>query len=214
MSLAEQWNEVESGLDPRWQDALVRITIADDAHVDRALALLGPASPGRAGRDIRFAAQRIGSAIGPEAVRRMLRRIDDEGIAGTLALVSSDMTLPARAVERPTLAAAWDDVAAALPADWSDLLCEIELTSTDHIDRGALLLAPVNPYRTDGERPGFQFRVARTAGYGASAGMVRRCLARLDEDDIPGEVRLLRSLSDTHLVGTQGPVWMIGGRQV
>ena len=42
--------------------------------------------------------------------------------------------------------------------------------------------------------------------------MVRRCLARLDDAGIPGEVRVLRTLSDTHPVGTQGPVWYIGGK--
>jgi hypothetical protein len=214
MSLAEQWNEVESGLDPRWQEALLKLTVGDDAHVDRALALLGPAGPGRSGRDIRFSAQRVGSAIGPEAVRRMLSRIDGEGIEGTLALVTSGSAAPGPTAARTTIAGAWDALVASLPADWSDLLCEIELTSSDHIDQGALLLAPVNPFQNGVLKPGFRFRVAHTHGYGASAGMARRCLTRLDDAGIPGEVRVLRALSDTHPVGTQGPTWMIGGKTV
>ena len=44
--------------------------------------------------------------------------------------------------------------------------------------------------------------------------MVRRSLARLDERDIPAEVRILRVLSDTKPVGTQGPVWYVGGKAV
>ena len=60
----------------------------------------------------------------------------------------------------------------------------------------------------------FRFRCARSFGYGASNQMVRRCLARLDEERIPGEVRILRALSDTHPVYTQGPVWRIGERSV
>ena len=44
--------------------------------------------------------------------------------------------------------------------------------------------------------------------------MTRRCLARLDEARIPGELRLLRVLSDTKPVGTQGPVWYVGGKVV
>jgi hypothetical protein len=44
--------------------------------------------------------------------------------------------------------------------------------------------------------------------------MVRRCLSRLGEQEIPGEVRILRSLSDTNPVGTQGPVWYVGGKVV
>jgi hypothetical protein len=44
--------------------------------------------------------------------------------------------------------------------------------------------------------------------------MVRRCLERCDGAGIRGRVTVLRALSDTHPVGTQGPVWQIGGRFV
>jgi hypothetical protein len=44
--------------------------------------------------------------------------------------------------------------------------------------------------------------------------MARRCLARLDTEDMPGELVILHVLSDTHNVATQGPVWRIGGRGV
>jgi hypothetical protein len=101
-----------------------------------------------------------------------------------------------------------------MPGDWSDLLCELELTSSDHIEPGALLLAPLNPIQIETGRLGFRFRAAHTFGYGASAGMVRRCLGRLDDAGIPGEVRILRSLSDTQPVATQGPLWTIGGKAV
>jgi len=214
MALVDQWNEIEKGLDPRWQDARLLLTVDDVSQSERTLALLGPAGPGRSGRDIRFDSVRNG-AIGPEAVRRMLRRIDGEGVEGTLTLVSTDDAPPATVVSNPTtLAAEWDAVSATLPADWSDLLCELELTSSDHVDRAALLTAPLNPFQNGVEKPGFRFRVAHTFGYGASAGMVRRCLARLDDAGIPGEVRVLRILSDSHPVGTQGPTWMIGGKTV
>jgi hypothetical protein len=213
MALVDQWNEIEKGLDPRWKDARLLLTVDDESHSERTLALLGPAGPGRSGRDIRFDSERNG-AIGPEAVRRMLRRIDGEGVEGTLTLVSADDAPPVRAVSRPTLAAEWDAVSATLPADWSDLLCELELTSSDHVDQGALLTAPLNPFQSGLAKPGFRFRVARTFGYGASPGMVRRCLTRLDDAGIPGEVRIVRALSDTHPAGTQGPVWMIGGKTV
>jgi hypothetical protein len=144
----------------------------------------------------------------------MLRRLEGEGITGTLALVSSDQAPPEPTVSRPTLAEAWNAVLMTLPTDWSDLLCELELTSSDHVDRAALLCAPINVFQSGVGKPGFRFRVAHSFGYGASPGMVHRCLARLDEAHIPGEVRVLRALSDTHPVGTQGPVWMIGGKTV
>jgi hypothetical protein len=213
MYLAEQWNEVERALDPRWQDARLELTIDDDAQRTRALALLGPAGPGRMGRAIRFSATR-GGGVGPEAVRRLLRRLDEERIGGTLSLVSSDTAPPEPEVAPTSVAAEWDAALAVLPSDWSDLLCELELTSTDHVERAALLLAPINPVQHGTARPGFRFRCAHSFGYGASAGMVRRCLERLDEAGFPGVVRVVRALSDSHPVGTQGPVWYVGGRAV
>jgi hypothetical protein len=213
MGLVEQWNDIERGLDPKWQDARLDLIVDDETTVARVAALLGPAGPGRVGRAVRFTTARGGAMVGPEAVRRMLKRIDNERIGGTLTLVSSGEAAPAPAIARASLAAEWDAAIAVLPSDWSDLLCELELTSSDHIERAALLTAPLNPIQGTG-RPGFRFRCANSFGYGASSGMVRRCLARLDEERIPGEVRVLRAMSDTHPVGTQGPVWRIGERAV
>ena len=147
-------------------------------------------------------------------MRRLLHRIDGEGIDGRLELLAAETASPTVPRVRATLAASWDAAIAPLPADWSDLLCELDLTSSDHIERAALLLAPINPVQGGGKSPGLRFRAAHTFGYGASSGMVRRCLARLDEEGIPGEVRILRALSDTHPVGTQGPVWYVGGKAV
>ena len=213
MTLAEQWTDIEKRLDPRWSDVQLELRVPDETRRGRASALLGPAGPGRAGTSIRFAATRGGAGVGPEAIRRMLRRIDAEHITGTLVLVSSGEAPAAVAAVHDSLASDWDAAVAVLPADWSDLLCELELTSTDHAERAALLLAPINPIRVAG-RLTFQFRCAQSFGYGAAAGMVRRCLARLDEEPIAGSVRVLRALSDTHPVGTQGPVWYVGGKAV
>jgi len=213
MTLADQWNTVESSLDPRWGEARLRLTIEDETHLDRAAALLAPAGPGHSGTAIRITAGRGGAAVGPEAVRRLLHRLDEEGISGTLELLSAEPAAPEQAAARPALADTWDAALASLPEDWSDLLCEVELTSSDHLQRGALLLGPVNPLRAPAPL-GFRFRVAHSFGYGAAPGMVRRCLARLDEEGIPGRARVLRVLSDTHPVGTQGPVWTIGGKAV
>jgi hypothetical protein len=44
--------------------------------------------------------------------------------------------------------------------------------------------------------------------------MTRRCFERLDDEEIRGSVRVLRALSDTQPVQTQGPVWYVGGRSV
>jgi hypothetical protein len=213
VKLVVQWGRVESSLDPSWGEAQLLLLVDDAGHSERAVALLGPANPGRSGNAIRFATARGGSALGPEAVRRMLRRLDDEKIAGRLELVATRAPTPVPAVERRALADKWDAELAALPSDWSDLWCELRLTSTDHLERAALLAAPLNLARFD-DSAGYRFRCARNFGYGTSPGMVRRCFERLDGEDIPAVVSILRALSDTHPVGTQGPVWYVGGRTV
>jgi hypothetical protein len=90
---------------------------------------------------------------------------------------------------------------------------EVELDSSDYLEPGALLLAPVNPARVT-ERLAFRFRAARRFGYGASGEMTQRCFERLDAAGITGEVRVLWALSDSKPVYTQGPVWYVGGRVV
>jgi len=210
VSLAEQWNAIESALPGEWGDAHVRLAVAD---VDRAAALLGPLSPGLLGSELRVMVHRRGFP-GPEAVDRLLRVLDEEGIDGRLELIDSAETPagPPRE-ERPSLAEQWDAALAELPDDWSDLYVELELTSSDHLDPAALALAPVNPLRY-GPEPGFRFRCARRFGYGVSPEMARRCLARVDELGFPGELRVLRVLSDTRPVATQGPVWYVEGKVV
>jgi hypothetical protein len=213
MTLVDQWNTIERGLDPRWSDAHLVLTVDDRSRSERAAALLAPAGPGRSGATLRFHVARSGAGVGPEAVRRMVRRVEAEGITGTLELVGTAETPPAPVESRPTLAAAWDAALAVLPTDWSDLLCDLQLTSSDHVDLAAVHLSPLHPLHERGKTR-LEFRVAHTFGYGASAGMVRRCLERIDAADVPGEVRVLRVLSDTHPVGTQGPVWYVGGKAV
>jgi hypothetical protein len=211
--LAEQWREIERGLPERWGDARLSLTIADDARRDLAATLLVPLMPARAGQQIRFFAARHGAGPSPEAVRRAMLRLDRERVAGILELVATEEPELRPETARETLAASWDAAEAALPADWSDLYAELELFSTDHLERSALLLAPLNPSRYGG-RPGFRFRAARAFGYGASPQMVRRCLARLDENGIRGRLEVLRVISGSRPVATQGPVWRVGGRSV
>jgi hypothetical protein len=113
----------------------------------------------------------------------------------------------------PTLAASWATALETLPSDWSDAYVELELASREDVDRAALHLAPINP-RLDPTETILRFRSARVAGYGGSPGMVARCLERCDGEGIAGEVRIVRALSGSRPVGTQGPVWQIAGRTV
>jgi hypothetical protein len=233
VSLVDQWRAIERRLPEGWGDARLRLTAAEEGQCERAAALLGPATPGRHGRVISFFAARRGAGPSADLVTRLLQRLDREGIEGDLELVGSDVTETTHAVEPRRFVPAWEEELAALPDDWSDLYVEVELSSSDYLERAALLMAPLNPARWKadarakparpeggaasgalGGTPGFRCRVARRFGYGASQEMTRRCFERLDEEGIRGSVRVLRSLSDTRPVQTQGPVWYVDGRSV
>ncbi len=214
VALVDQWRAIEQGLPEGWGEARVRLTVQDEAEAARAAGLLGPANPARHGKVIWFYVSRVGGGAVPDLVVRLLGRLDGEGIEGALELVEvTEEAAQAPTRRRPTLAEQWDSLLVELPADWSDLWAEVELTSSDYLEPGALLLAPVNPSRA-GKRLAFRFRVARQFGYGASAEMTRRCLERLDQEAITGAVGILRALSDTKPVATQGPVWYVGGKAV
>ena len=214
VSLVDQWQAIERDLPEGWGDARLRLTVAEEGQCERAAALLGPATPGRHGRVISFFAARRGAGPSPDFVERLLRRLDREGVRGELELVGSDAAEDEGAAPAShSFAAAWQVELAVLPDDWSDVYAEVELDSSDYLERGALLLAPVNPARYGG-KPGFRFRVARRFGYGASPEMTQRCFERLDEEGIRGRVRVLHALSDTRPLQTQGPVWYVGGRSV
>ena len=214
MRLADQWRGIERDLPEGWGDARLQLTVPDERRASRAVALLAPINPGRRGKVIRVYTTRRGAGHAPETLRRLLARVDAERIEGTLELVASSEpeAAPAQVAKR-TLGESWDAAVAALPADWSDAYAEVELRSSDHLERAALLLSPLNPARYGG-KPALRFRSARRFGYGVSPEMARRCFERLDEAGITGVLRILRALSDTRPVATQGPVWYVGGRAV
>jgi hypothetical protein len=214
MSVAGQWSTLGSELPAGWTRAELRLELRDREAAARAASLLGPAQPFRAEPTVlRFTSARGGSAVSPDNLRRLLRRVDEARIGGTLTILGSEQE-PVR-VEREVipLAESWERALAGLPSDWSDLLCELELLSTDYIERAAVLCIQMNP-RRDGNRAALRFRAARKAGYGVSPEMARRCLERCDAEQIRGSVRALHALSDTKLVATQGPVWMMAGKTV
>jgi hypothetical protein len=213
MKLVEQWRRIREQLPPDWDEARLTLSVPRPDQRARVAALLGPAGPGLSEEGLNLSVRRAGGGIGPEHLTKLLGKVDDEGLRGTLALRDVAARTPDERAEPEGLAEAWARELAALPPDWSDLFCELELESSDHLERGALLLAPVNPARVPG-RSAFRFRVARSFGYGASPEMTARCLERLDEEGIPGRLSILHALSDTHNVDTQGPVWRVGGRAV
>ena len=216
MRAVEQWESIEKNLPEGWEEARLSFAVEDEGAVAGAAAVLAPLGPGRSGDELRFVVRRSGSG-GPQALRNLLRRLDRKRIWGTLWLVDARGSVtpsePAAPLAAPPLADAWDTALAALPPDWSDLLCELELDSSDYLPRAALLGAPLNPTRNPNALA-LRFRVSGKQGYGAPPGMVRRCLERMDEEGITGRLKVLNALSETENVGTQGPVWRIAGRSV
>jgi hypothetical protein len=213
VSLVDQFNAIERELPADWSEATLSLTVDDDERRHQAAALLGPLNPGRSGHTIRFATARRGAGASPELMRRLLRRLDDTGVEGKLELISAHEAPISELHVHRSLRDSWEEVLAALPSDWSDVYAEVRFDSTDYIEPGALLLSPLNPARYGGPTA-LRFRCARSFGYGASLEMVRRCLERCDEAGFTGEVEILRALSNTYPVGTQGPVWLVGGRSV
>jgi len=219
MALSDRVDEIVRGLPRDWERARIELTVEEDEDADRAALILAPTSPGRSGRKFTLHVS-SDSAAGttPGMARRVLARLDEAGIRGRLRLAKVERPAPApptrdrAAVEPKTLAASWDSLLGRLPADWSDLYAEVELDSSDHLGRGALLLAPINPARAGG--PSFRFRAASHTGYGVAPVMARRAFERLDAEGLSGRLRILRVLSDTSSPFSQGPVWREDGRAV
>jgi hypothetical protein len=221
MALADRVDEIVRGLPRGWERARLELTVEEAEDADRASLVLAPATPGRQGAAFTLYVHgpTSGLAPSPEMVKRMVGRLDAAGIRGRVRLagheeaVAPEEPAPAADGEPAKLAPAWDGLLRRLPPDWSDLYAEVELNSTDYLERGALLLAPVNPARYGGPTS-FRFRSASRTGYGVAPGMARRALERLDDEGLSGRVRVLRVLSDTNPVSTQGPVWRVDGRSV
>lgn len=214
MAAADQWSRIEEALDPEWAE--LRLAFAPEGAFAEAAAVLGPLQPVRVGDEFRFHVTR--SNGGAERARNTLSRLDRKRLWGTLALieVASDtaattvVTTPANA---QTLADAWDHELAKLPPDWSDLLCELQLDSSDHVPRAALHGAPLNPSRVP-DAIALRFRASGKQGYGVSPQMARRCFERMDAEGITGRIAVLDVLSDAENADTQGPVWRLAGRSV
>ena len=153
----------------------------------------------------------------PTASRACCARLDDARIGGTLDARRARKQAPrARRARATTLLA---DVLGrrarrVCPSDWSDLLCEVD-AALDRLRRArGRALHPDEPApRRRPRRAALPLR-ARRAGYGVSPEMARRCLERCDAEDIRGSITVLRALSDTQLVATQGPVWHLDGQTV
>ena len=215
VKLVDQWGALERRLPSDWETVALRLRTEQPEDLSEAARILGPMSVGLTGDELVLTVRRAGGGSGPEAARRLFGRLDDARIWCILEQegVDVDESDPTAAVEPPRepVVASWDAALAQLPAGWSDLLCRLELGSSALLARAALLCAPLNPTR-EHDKVAFTFRCASRAGYGVSPVMARRCFERLDEEGIDGRATVLRVLSDTHNVATQGAVWYVGGK--
>ena len=214
MRAAEQWEQIEQDLPADWSETQLAFT--PEGSVAEAAAVLGPLQPGRVGSELRLHIERAEGGV--ERARNIFRALDRRRIWGTLSVVGSirDVAplVEASGSERPgSLAEQWDAALAELPPDWSDVLCVLELDSSDHVPRAALLGAPLNPTRVHGE-VALQFRASGKQGYGVAPQMARRCFERMDAETIAGSLRVVYGLSDTENAVTQGPVWRLAGKSV
>ena len=151
MRLADRWREIERELPEDWDDARCCCGFATRPEAERAASPLTPLMPGRSGNEIRFHAARRGAGAAPDAVRRVLRRLDREGVRGELELVSSGAPEPGvLAIEQPRLAEAWDAALA---------------TAAARLER------PLRRARADLERPA---RAGRAAALAREPGPLRR----------------------------------------
>ena len=221
MRAVDQWQLIERNLPDEWDEATLSFVPEDSRELGAAGAVLGPLGAGRFGNEMRVQIRRRGGAGGTAALANLLRRLDRKRIWGTLSLVDLRVLEPIGEVVQPEvpggrrqrLADAWDALVATLPPDWSDLLCELEVDSSDYLGRAALLGAPLNPARVPG-RLALRFRASESKGFGAPPGLVRRSFERMDDEGITGALTVVNALSQTDNVGTQGPVWRIAGRSV
>ncbi len=204
MRLAEQWEEIAEGLPRDWERIVVELRVADAGQRDRAALLLGRDAEDET---FRLEVERDALTVGlnPEVAGLAVLRLGAEGVAGELRLAETH-------TGHHSLAEEWSVLVDALPPDWSHLLAQVDLASTDFVDRGALLMGPTNPTLVD--LRALQFRAARTVGYGVSVGMGRRCLERLDRESITGRVWIVHVVSDAHPIATQGPVFRLDGKPV
>lgn len=217
MKLVDQWRGIEAELPSDWEQVRLTLTTEQPEDLTRAAQVLGSITAGRVGSGLVFDVDRAAGPNGTQKVIRLFERLDRERTwclieqSGVQAAAPADATAAERAREAASVAASWDAALAPLPSDWTDLLCELQIKSSSLLDRTALLCAPLNPTR-DGSRVAFTFRVSGRSGYGASPSMARRCFERLDAEGIAGSTQVLRVLSDTSNVDTQGPVWLVGGK--
>jgi hypothetical protein len=88
------------------------------------------------------------------------------------------------------LAPDFQQVLDSLPADWTDVVCDLRLGDEDQYVDAAVLLAQVNAQPYSQADWHFRINVAHSFGHAAAAETVLGTLRMLDEEGIEGELIL------------------------
>ena len=218
MKLVDQWHAIEAELPEGWEEVRLTLTTEQPGDLPRAAQVLGPINAGKVGSTLVFDVRRAAGPQGAQTVTRLFGRLDDERTWCTIAQ-SEVRVATAPDVGRRPCCSAREAVgggelghgagAVALRLDRPSLRARDRVEHAARPDGAPLRAAQSVPL---GSRLVFTFRCSGRSGYGASRSMARRCFERLDHDGIPGTTRVLRVLSDTDNVDTQGPVWLVGGK--
>ena len=198
MKLVDQWRAIEAGLPPTGRTSGSRLTTeqAERPAARRPGARLDQRRQGRL--DARL--PRSGAPAGRRALRRRDASSSGSTASGPGASSSSQASRSRdrrRACSgspsaRPARSLVADELgrgARAAPSDWTDLLCELEIDSSDAARPDCAPLRAAQPDARDGSRLAFTFRCSGRSGYGVSPAMARRCFERLDDDGIAGSTR-------------------------
>jgi hypothetical protein len=218
MKLVDQWHAMEADFPADWEDVRLTLTAEQESDLPRAAQVLGSINVGRVGDALVFHVRSSAGPQGKQTALRLFERLDRDRVWCHLEPSAVQLPVAASGVEpgdasRPgaSVAESWDRALDPLPSDWTDLLCELEIESSTLLPRAALLCAPLNPARS-GSRLVFTFRCSGRSGYGASPSSRSKHRLVIDGEGIVGSASVLRVLSDTDNVDTQGPVWLVGGK--
>ena len=75
-----------------------------------------------------------------------------------------------------------------LPADWTDIVCDLRLADEDRYVDAAVLLTQINAHPYSKADWHFRINVAHSFGHAAAADTVAGTLALLDDEGIAGEM--------------------------
>ena len=219
MKLVDQWRTIEDGLPAGWEDVRLTLTTEQPGDLPRAAQVLGPINAGKVGSSARLPRPpRRGPARGPDgdaplrAPRRRANLVPSRAVAArraSLGASASSVAEPARrcGVGRDELGRGARPPPVRL--DRSPLRARDRLEHAARPNGAPLRSAQPGPRRL---APRLHvpllgpLRLRRLAVDGPALLRASR------HESITGRTRVLRVLSDTDNVDTQGPVWLVGGK--